>query len=456
MQYTNELHESSVQVLEKTGIHIDHEEGEALLLQNGATKDLSGRILISSSMVEKALNIVDRNLFLWNRDGTQNILLTPGSTYFGPGSDALYNVDKLTGEIRRSTLVDLRENVTIADFLPEFKFVMSMALPEVSPERLYAIVFAEMVQHTSKSLVVTATNLHDIEQIYNIACVVAGGADELEAKPFFIAYLEPISPLRLERSIVDRVLFCASHRIPMLFAAGANCGTGAPVTIEGGVVQGNAECLAGLVLASLKNPKVRFIYGANTSSVDMRSMIVCYGSPEWFKSVTMYAKMGKHYALPSWGTAGCSDATCIDAQAAMEAYEGILMALQSGSTLVHDVGYLGHGTLYDARMLVLTNDMICRARHLLRSVDVSEEVLAVNIIDEVAREGSLYLAHPHTLRHFRDALWIPPLYFYRKEDVQGTDINVLLREEVQRILSIHKPQMLPLDKVNKINKVLDS
>ena len=80
-------------------------------------------------MVGRALEEVPRYTRLWDRDGEKHIILGPGITYFGPGSDALYNVDKVTHEVRPSTLSDLRNNVALADALPGFDFVMSMALP---------------------------------------------------------------------------------------------------------------------------------------------------------------------------------------------------------------------------------------------------------------------------------------------------------------------------------------
>jgi trimethylamine--corrinoid protein Co-methyltransferase len=244
-----------------------------------------------------------------------------------------------------------------------------------------------------------------------------------------------------------------------MFAAGANSGSGAPITPEGGLVQGSAESLAGLVLALLKNENARFVFGANTSSLDMRSMIVCYGAPEWFKTVAMYADMGKYYKLPSWGTAGSSDSFFIDAQAAMEAHEGILLALQSGSTLVHDVGYLAHGELYDAGMLILTDIMINRVRHLLKSADLSGKGLAVDVIDGVARRDDLYLTHDHTAENFKDALWIPPKTIERgkiEKREQAQEMTLLLREEANRILSSRKPRELPADKMAQIDQYIDS
>jgi trimethylamine--corrinoid protein Co-methyltransferase len=300
--------------------------------------------------------------------------------------------------------------------------------------------------------------MEDLRQIYDVACIIAGGEETCAEKPFFLVYLEPISPLIMDRPGVDRLLFCAERGCPILYAAGANCGTGAPITPEGGVVQGGAESLAGLVLAALKNEKIPFVYGANTSAMDMKSMIVCYGDPTWFRTVAMYADMGRFYGLPSWGTAGSSDSFDVDAQAAMEAYEGISLAFMAGTTLAHDVGYLAHGEIYDARMLVLTDMIIGRVRHLMKPADLSEDALAVKVIDEVARSGELYLTHPHTLNKYRESLWLPPEYFNRKHiaQLEIEPLPDLMKEEVQNILSDHEPRPLSGDKLEQIDRYLDS
>ncbi|UCD56704.1 MAG: trimethylamine methyltransferase family protein [Candidatus Hydrogenedentota bacterium] len=453
------VHEASLHVLEKTGIYLNHQEMEELLLEAGAEKDQEHRILIPRRLVEQALEKASPQIHLYDRNGNESILLGKGRTYFGPGSDSLYNYDMETKELRLSVLSDVGNNARLADALG-FDFMMSMALPEdVEQDKLYSVVFAEMLKNTTKPLVVTSTSLEDLRRNHEIASIVRGGKENLRKKPFWVAYIEPISPLIFDEISTDRLQYCAEHGIPFLFAAGANCGGGAPVTVEGGVVQGTAESLAGLVLATLKNEKVRFVYGTNTSSMDMRTMIVSYGSPEWAKTVAMYAEMGEYYHLPSWGTAGCSDSYVIDAQSAMEAYEGIFWAVQSGTTLAHDVGFLGHGEMYHPGMLILTDMMIQRARYVLRKLDLSDEALATGVIDEVARSGNLYVAHPHTAKHFRQALWIPPPWIYRDKVEQlyhRKDLVDLLTDEATAILARHSPEDLCPCTVKEIDDYLAS
>jgi trimethylamine--corrinoid protein Co-methyltransferase len=454
------IHQASLQVLANTGVKLEHPEAIDLLCRAGATRDRDGRILIPPHLVNEALEKAraDKSFTMHGRGG-KHYNLKNERTYFGPGPDALYTVDLESGKRRRSVLADVTNNVRIADSLPAFEFMMSMALPEDVPAaRLYPVTFYEMLRNTTKPIIATSTNLRDLEHIYAICCKAAGGEGPFREKPFIIAYLEMISPLKMDTNSTERLLFCAANNIPMLYAAGANCGSSAPITALGGVVQGSAECLSGLVLARLKNENARMIYGANTSAMDMRSTIVCYGDPTWIRTTAMYADLGRYYGLPSWGTGGSSDSFKINAQAAMEAYEGICTAFMAAPTLVHDVGYLGHGELTDARMLILTDMMIGRARHLYRPVELSEKNLAVRVIDEVARSGELYLQHPHTLESFRDSLWFPPKYINRKHMHAPEDKTLpeLLGEEVERILKEHTPEGIPESVHRDITAYLDS
>ncbi len=438
-QQAEAVHEATLSVLERTGIALDHPEAEELLLAGGASKEGDGRVLIPRAMVQAALEQTPRSFSLHDRHGAAALELEAGATWFGTGSDALYQRDLETGQARDSQLSDVRDNVRLADALG-FDFVMSMALPrELPAARLYPAVFAEMACNTARPLVVTAVTVEDIRQIHVLGSLLAGGVERLRRRPFFLTYLEPLSPLIFDRNAVDKLLYCAEQGIPFVFAAGANCGTGAPIRPEGAVVQGGAESLAGLVVAQLKAPGARFVYGSNSTSADMRSALVCYGASEWTRTVAMYADMGRFYDLPCWGTAGSTDARQVDAQAAWEAYRGILMALQCGSTLVHDMGYMAFGELYDQRMLVLTMEMVKEARHLMTPADLSEEALSGGVIDDICRGAALYLGHQDTARSFRKALFISTLINREKVGRPQEEMGQRLAKRVEKLLAGHQP-----------------
>lgn len=452
------MHAASLSVLSRTGVKVGHAEALDLLLSAGARRDEEDRILIPAHVIEEALEKArasSSRIQLYSRDGEPAICLEAGPTYFGTGSDALQIRDLDTGEIRPAELRDVGINATVADAVG-YDFVMTMGLPDV--DNVYPRVYAELIRHSTRPAVVTGVSLADMQHTFHIAEIVAGGKEALRAAPRLVGYVEPISPLFLDEEGVAKLLFMAENEHPFLFAAGANCGATAPVTVEGGVVQANAEFLAGTTIALLKNERARVISGANTSSMDMRTTVTCYGAPEWAKTVAMYAALGEYYGLPSWGTAGCSDAVEPDFQAGVEAYESILLALQSRSTLVHDMAYLKHGLLYDARMIVLSRMLVDRARKLLRPLDFSPAALAGEVIDDVARAragADNYPMHEHTYGHFRQALWLPPDYWERGQE-HTRHLPERLDEIVRDILAGHRVPPLPAHVDAAIDTFLDT
>lgn len=455
-----QMHKAVLRVLSKTGIHLPHAEARRLLKAAGAREDKDGRILLPEMMVEDAIAKAPSSIPWYNQTQDKEFPLEINRVYFGAGSDSLYVVDRETEQVRRARLQDVIDNVRVLEALPGFDFVMSMGLPEdVEETKIYPAVFREMLIHSTKPIVATSTCLADLEIPYEMAKLVAGSADAFRERPFFITYVQPESPFKYEDHVVERLWFCGEKGIPTMGVASPNLGGGGPVTMEGALVQGAAESLAALVILQLKFPKAGFIFGSNSWATDMRTSIVCYGSPECATSTAAYADMGRFYDLPSWGGAGCTDAQQVDAQAGEEAFQSILLTLQSGATVVHDVGFLAYGSLYDARFLVLNDEMIARARSIWKPLELTEENLALQAIDDVARasikgEGpTIYLKHPHTAKHFRHSLYLPPSFIDRSTINVAKKSETLLEKlgkRVDEILSSDPTPTISADLVKKL------
>ncbi len=456
------LHNAASKLLSVTGIHLPHNEARQLLVNKGAKEDAEGRILLPKSMVEDAISQGPSRVPWYNQQGTEEFPLEIDRSYFGPGSDSLYVVDLATKQTRRAVLQDVTDNVRLVQGLDQFDFVMSMGLPEdVEPAKMYPAVFREMLIHSTKPIIATSTCLSDLQIPYEMSVLVAGSEQAFREKPFFITYVEPESPFKFEEHVVDRIWFCGDKGIPTMGVTSSNLGGGGPITVEGGLAQGTAESLAALVLLQSKYPGAGFIFGANSWATDMRSSIVCYGSPEVASTTAAYADMGRFYDLPSWGGAGCSDSHELDAQAGEEAFQSIMWARQSGTSLAHDVGFLAYGSLYDARFLVLCDEMIARARHLWQPLNFTEENLAIKPIDDVARASvrgkgaTIFLKHPHTAKHFKESLYLPPRFVERGTISPGSPSKPLaekLGDRVKSILSREDTPTLPANIIKKLQK----
>jgi trimethylamine--corrinoid protein Co-methyltransferase len=453
------MHQASLQILEDTGIDLKEEKARHLLLAHGAYEGRRRRVHIPAHLVEQALASAPKRLPICNQDGELSMPMTLGEVYFGPGSDTIYTLDLETGERRYPVSDDVRRIAQLCDALPNIDFVMSMGTPvDVPPDDHYVHAFIQMMRGTRKPLVFTARDRRDMEHIWQIACAQAGGPEQFRQRPFLINYSEPISPLLFPVDPVEKLLFCAEVGIPAAFIPSTNLGGGGPVTVAGAVALGNAETLAGLVMAQLVQPGAPFLYGANTAAMDMRTMIVSYGSPEWCLGNAALTDMAQHYGLPVWGTGGATDSKLVDAQAGLEAMLSIYSAYLSRATLVHDVGYIEAGMTSSMEMIVMCNEIIEMVRVMVRGITLDRTSLALAAIDQVTT-GSGFMADAHTLENWRKSLFIPQVIDRQRYDrwaaKSSPDTFQRANSLARKILSEHPGRTLRAEVEAVIARVLE-
>jgi trimethylamine--corrinoid protein Co-methyltransferase len=457
-----EIHHTSLDILSRTGIVMKNERARELLLDSGAWE--SGdpstgspqpgpgqagqrRIKIPEHLVMEAIGSAPSRIPMHNRLGELTMPLEEGKVFFGPGSDCIFTLDLETGERRQATAEDIRRIAHLCDGLDQIDFTMSMGNPSDVPALdIYIHEFTSMIRGSAKPTCYTANNRADMEDIYHIACAVAGGETALREKPFLLLYAESISPLLYPDESVDKLLFCAEKGIPVSYPPSPNTGGGGPITVAGALALGNAECLVGLALTQLVRPGTPFLYGMNIAALDMKSAIVSYGAPEWPLGMAAWTDIGRFYGLPVWGAAGATDSKVVDTQAGLEAAISIMSAFLCRCNLVHDVGYIEYGTTSSMEMLVIADEIIRDVRFIMGGVEVSERTLAREAIHRV-RPGGGFLADDHTLDHWRWAQWRPDLIDRMRYDrwvKKGSkDMTARANERAREILHEHEVPPLP-------------
>lgn len=453
-----EIHNTSLDILARTGIVMKNERAARLLLETGAW-EADGRIKIPEHLVMDAIAAAPGRIPMYNRLGDLTMPLEAGKVFFGSGSDCIYTVDLETGERRPTTAEDVRRFAQLCDGLDQIAFNMSMGNPcDVPALDAYVHEFIAMLRGSVKPICYTANNRRDMEDIYRIACAVAGGEVALREKPFLILYAEPISPLLFPEESVDKLLFCAEKGIPVTYPPSPNTGGGGPITVAGALALGNAECLVGLVLTQLVRRGTPFLYGMNIAALDMGSTIVSYGAPEWPTGMAAWCDIARFYDLPVWGAAGASDSKLADAQAGIEAAITIMTAFLTRCNLVHDVGYIEYGSTSSMEMLVIANEVISDVRFIMEGVEVSERTLARAAIHR-ARPGGGFLADDHTLENWRSAQWRPMLFDRNRYDAWAAAGSKSITERANRrarkILRDHQAPVLPAAVEAVISEVLD-
>jgi trimethylamine---corrinoid protein Co-methyltransferase len=456
------IHAAALEILEKTGFKMEHPGALRMLVDAGATVTDGDWLKLPARAVEEAMKSAPRQIDLYDQHGNEAMCLADGNSFYGTGSDATFTLDLETGQRRRTVLTDVANFARLVDGLENMAFAMSMANPEDVPvEEIYVHVFAEMVKNTTKPIVFIADSGKDIARIHEIACQVASGEENLQQKPFLLNYSEAISPLRFPQNVMEKLIFCAEHRIPVCLPSGSNAGGGAPVTLAGAMAMGIAENLVGLTVHQSASKGAPFLFGPNVSVLDMKSTVVSYGGPEWSLTQAALADMRDEiYGLPIWAFAGASDAKVMDAQAGAEAMFSIITALLSGANLIHDVGFLEYGSTSSLEMVTMADELVAMSRFFARGIAVNKETLALEAIERVATggPGSIFLMDDHTFEHFMEAQFLPRLLDRSRYDSwQGAGAKELCQRcnaEAKRILMEHQVAAKPDKVLQEIERIV--
>jgi trimethylamine--corrinoid protein Co-methyltransferase len=452
------IHHATLEVLRRTGVRVHCAEALELLGDAGAAINDQNLVRIPSGVVEWALKQAPSSITLCPRASDEGALrLTDGNVYFGPGSDCTRYLDPYTGEARKFTVADVIDCIHIVDALPQISFVMSMGVPsDLDRFNTYRHQFAMMLKHTIKPIVFVCDDLADSEAIVSMASIAAGGIDKLRLNPNLLLYAEPTSPLQHSQTALEKLLYMARQRLPIVFSPAPMMGGTAPVTLAGGVIQSNAEILSGLVIHQLGCPGAPFVYGSGLHHMDMKTTIIVYGAPEFQLARAVNAQMGRFYKLPTWGYAGHSDSKIMDEQAAADAVASTIMAFLTGSNLAHDVGYLESGVTTSPEMIVFTAEVIDMLEHFMNGISLDPESLALEVIHRVG-PGGHYLADDHTLKHFRE-FWQPTLFDRQRAEgwikAGSKRLGKRLREKTIAIMEEHGPPPLPERIKTEIDRIL--
>jgi trimethylamine--corrinoid protein Co-methyltransferase len=442
-----DIYQAALEVLATVGMTVYHDEAEELLRAAGCTKTAAGRLLMTRHLVEQARLSVPAQVNVYDRAGQLAMELGGYNSYFGTGSDLMSTYDLETKEHRPSTLEDVGRAARLCDALPHMDFLMSSAHPtDKNPHHSYLLSFQEMLTNSTKPLVMTAENERDLSVMIEIARTLRGGPEALRLKPYFVVYNEPISPLEHPAESLAKLLLCADAGVPSIYSPAPLAGATAPITVAGHTTQGLAESLFGLVLHQLRRPGAPFLMGIGPAVLDLVTAQSSYNAVEYLMTYMCAVEMAKWLDIPNWGYAGTSDSQVLDAQAGMEATQITFLAMQAGSNLSHDVGYLDFGLTGSLEEIVLVDEFLSMNRRLLQGIPVDRHTLALDAISDVG-PGGHYMTHDHTYRYMREVQWRPTLlnrYGRDKWEAEGSlDIAERARRKALDLLETHEVPDLP-------------
>jgi trimethylamine---corrinoid protein Co-methyltransferase len=425
------------------------------LKKAGAFVAEGNRVRIPTGLVEKALSTVPKRVTLYDRYGKRGLYLEDCRCYYGVGSDCLHIIDHRTGERRPAVLRDIEEGIRLCDALPHVDFVMSMFHPSDADARIVDRYQMEvMLNNTAKPIVFVTHGLSGCVDAVEMTEVVSGGPEKLHQRPSIACYINVTSALVHNQEALQKLLYLSDKGLPFTYVPVTTGGMNGPVTPAGAIALNNAGMLIGLVLSQLRREGTPFIAPAmGIGSLDMKSMVCVYLDAD-FRGLA--AAMAHFYGLPCFGYGGVSESHMVDQETSAEAAITLFHDTLFGANLIHDLGFLDGGLTGSFVQVVICNEIIEYLEHLTASIDISDETLALDLIDEMGPTGQ-YLGHRHTMAHFRK-IWIPDLFVrnsYSSWETAGSkNFTKRATERIEKILEEHKPDPLPDDIVQAVNSVV--
>ena len=301
-----QIHNATLEVLNDVGIRIDCEEALDIFEKAGAKVEREAKIVhIPEFLVETAVKMAPSHFTVGGRGGNHDVVIGTDRVSFIPFGEGVTVEDIYTGEIRESTKEDAAKIARLTDALDSFSYSFDTVIArDVAPETLPLHTLDAQANNTTKCLWSSPEGRRNAEYLIEMGRVIAGGQEQLEAKPVLMGGGCPISPLTLCKEYTEALMVYAKNKVPFLELSMALGGGTAPTTIAGTLVTHNAEVLASVVLSQLVRPGAPVIYGSSTTNLDLRKGTATVGSPELAMINAGVAQLAHFYGIPSFVAGG--------------------------------------------------------------------------------------------------------------------------------------------------------
>jgi len=450
-----QIHAGTLEILERTGVDVHHQEAREILARGGAAVD-GIRVRIPEYMVSRALSQAPRRVTLYDRNRKPAIRACGYNTYYGGGSDCLNILDHHTGERRVPLLEDVIAAAKVMDTLPEIDFVMSLFLPKDVDQSIYDRYQMEvMLNYTTKPIVFVSPDFEGCKAAVEMCEAVAGGGEFFRRYPFATCYINVTSGLIANEEALQKCIYLADKGLPQIWIPLNAGGVNSPATAAGCMANMNAGIMLGVVLSQLVREGAPIaVPGWNGGPYNLQTMVGNYVLAD---EQGIPTSMGRYYDLPVFGLGGSTDSKVLDQQAAIEMTISLMTALLHGANIVHDVGFMESGLQGSLQLLVIANETIGFLRAATRGVPVNDETLALDVTEELGPTGS-YLQHPHTIRHYKEPFY-SKLFdkggYSQWQKKGGLTMEARASKVVDEILVNYKSKALPEDVQKKIRAIVE-
>jgi len=450
-EFIERIVDEAKEVLDKTGVWVQNEEGLEILGNGGARIDREKeKAYIPKRLVEESLKSVPSSITLYDRNGNPHINLEGNNIHFNPGSGGPKVWDSDLNVIREPSTQDHINYTKLVDALDNIDQISAAMIPNDVPKEIggqYRVFLC--LKYSTKSIFGGTFHKDGLQVEKDLLVAIRGSEKAAREKPMLLIGACPSPPLKWSDLTCHDLIMGAQNWIPPVLISMPLTGSTAPITIGGSLVQHTAESLSGVVIGQLASQGSPIIWGGSPAAFDMRFGTTPMGAIETMMIDMAYNEIGKYLGIPTEAYIGISDAKRPDSQAGLETGIGAVLAALAGINLITGAGMLNLETTQSLEKLVIDNEICGMARRLVQGITPRGERLAEDLFTEGLYEGKHFLLSPTTMKWFREEFFYSGPVISREDDQTwmekgATTAEQRAKEEVKRILATHEPE--PLDK----------
>jgi len=445
--------EFSLRILDEVGMRIEHTRMCERLAEAGAARDGDFGVKFPCKLIEEHIE-------------TERSHEPLSDDFYCTGGISAYPLrwrDPVDLEVKPCTVRSVADVTRLCDFLPNVHGIGSVGVPDDVPPLLRPfwmrfIDWRYAGDTLANSYVIWDKQLCPYLLEFVQAMIDAepgrGGMDR-----YFRANNYLISPLRYCHEEAAQFMWFHDHGARCTIGNLISIGGTAPVTIAGAIGLGLAETLGiSFIMKTFYGDRGLSLF-SGPAPLDMRSGVMPYGRPEETLAKLAMTQVVNHLGAPSRGSVAggtCSKATDFEAGLTMGA-GGVLDVALLGKLDVR-FGPLSTDEYHDPRLIVIQDEWAEGLKRLARGFEVNDDTLPLDVVREVG-PGGTFLAHPHTLAHFREELWTPTLFAGENYEAwaHGSRDTILekARAKVLDILETHHPRGMKEDTEQTLLDLID-
>ena len=443
------IHQSSLALLERTGMRVLHEEARKILKEAGADVDPATKMVrFDRGLVEEKITLVPGEFTLRARNPERDLTLGGNHIVFCSVGGPAYSTNLDRGR-RAGTFEDA------CDFM---RLVQSLNIihqeggwgfepQDLPPQTRHLDMYLTQCRLLDKNWQPWALGRDWSLDAIEMARIAFGTDREgLARQPPLLTVVNTNTPLQLDIPMGEGAIEYARAGQVVCVTPFTLAGAMGPATLAGTLSLQNAEALAVLTLIQSVNPGVPAMYGAFTSNVDMKSGSPAFGTPEYTKAALASGQLARRYGIP-FRSSNTNASNTVDAQATYESSMCLWGAVMGHANLiVHAAGWLEGGLTASYEKLIVDAEMLQMMAEYMKPIEVSQDTLALEAIREVG-PGGHFFGSPHTLERYDTAFYSPMLSDWRNyqtwKEAGSIDTTTRANKIWKQLLEQYEP--IPLD-----------